>query len=185
MIVELSCVHRGNPIPLKVQALRGTNYCFKCHTLTGERPGLHSSFIAALCQMLLFISELTAQCALPSPADVHRSVCLLIPCMVMMCVSVQQRVGLYASCAGTTPLILCLRHSLLQAHIFSVTFTSSLASLLGWMSTSSITRAIHPLMTHMGLCIVFLYKFLRFCLRHLRLCSSRCSRWPETEMSAG
>lgn len=130
MIVESSCVHKGNPMPLKVQPPRGTNYCFKCHTLTGERPGLHSSFIAALCQMLLSISELTAQCALRSPADVHRSVCLLIPCMVMICT------GLYASCAGTTPLILCLWHSLLQAHILLTGFTAG-------MNVSLINNKIH------------------------------------------
>lgn len=79
----------GNSIPLKVQPPRGTNYCFKCHMLTGERPGLHSSFIAALCQMLLSICEPKAQCALDFAADVRSSVYLWIPCMVMIVILLQ------------------------------------------------------------------------------------------------
>lgn len=57
--------------------------------LTGERPGLHSSFIAALCQMLLSIREPKAQCALDFAADVRSRVCLWIPCMVMIVILLQ------------------------------------------------------------------------------------------------
>lgn len=57
--------------------------------LTGERPGLHSSFIAALCQMLLSICEPRAQCALGFAADVCSDVCLWSPCIMMMVILLQ------------------------------------------------------------------------------------------------
>lgn len=65
----------GNSISVKVQPLRGTNYCFKCHTLTGERPSLHSSFIAALRQMLLSICEANTQSSLDPDAGSSCSFC--------------------------------------------------------------------------------------------------------------
>lgn len=81
--IVLDLGSRGKFNTLKSTAPRGTNYCFKCHMLTGERPGLHSSFIATLCQMLLSIRELRARCALASAAKARGCVCLWIPRMTM------------------------------------------------------------------------------------------------------
>lgn len=85
--------------------------------LTGERPGLHSSFIAALCQMLLSICEPRAQCALAFAADVRNNVCLWTSCIMMMVILLQYDrtseggVTVSASLDGTTPLILSVQHS--------------------------------------------------------------------------
>lgn len=57
--------------------------------LTGERPGLRSSFIAALCQMLLSILEPKAQHALDFTVDVYSSVCLWIHYMMMIVMLLQ------------------------------------------------------------------------------------------------
>lgn len=57
--------------------------------LTGERPGLHSSFIAALSQTLLSICKSRPLCAPASDADVSINVCLCIPCVIMTVILLQ------------------------------------------------------------------------------------------------
>lgn len=57
--------------------------------LTGERPDLHSSFIAALSQTLLSIWKPRPLCVAASDADASSNVCLCVPCVMMTVIPFQ------------------------------------------------------------------------------------------------
>lgn len=153
----------GNPIRWSARAPRGTNYCFKCHMLTGERPGLHSSFIAALCQMLL--------------STVSRGRAELRPyIMIMLQCEHTSQGGATVSALWWDTAIDFKRTTLFSCSAFNFCKLTT-DSITEWMSSSSIT---HSSINEENSCWrIFLHNF-----GLLSSCSvSVWSQWPETALN--